>query len=332
MERDLAMRQFGARGTHQYQRPVHAAAFARQSMLLKLQQRIERGQTARQQLGDPCQGQPQSFERQYLMEAGDLLGAIGAPARCRAQRRDEAEPLVQAQRFGADAQTAGGFYRAEIGIGHGRILIIDVGICGAGPWGRVKGVLGCMRQTVQFSLYTSMYVAFLENNMRFVAVMMLMVFFTAAHGETASAPSFATRILAAHNAEREALKLPDLIWSDTLAAHAAVWANEMAKTGAYRHSAKTTRPGEGENLWVGTAGAYSPEEMVGAWAAERQFFQNGNFPNVAAPGQSLVPGHYTQIVWRTTTAVGCAVATGNGRDILVCRYSPAGNLTGEKVY
>ena len=164
------------------------------------------------------------------------------------------------------------------------------------------------------------------------AVAALMALFFAARGETVSGPSFATQILAAHNAERAALKIPNLIWSDTLAAHAAVWADEMAKTGKYQHSTKTTRPGEGENLWVGTAGAYSPEEMVGAWVAEKQFFQNGSFPNVVAPGQSLVPGHYTQIIWKATSSVGCAVATGNGRDILVCRYSPAGNLIGEKVY
>ena len=172
----------------------------------------------------------------------------------------------------------------------------------------------------------------MENDMRYTAVLALLAILIAAHGETASATSFATRILAAHNAERAAVKVPDLTWSDTLAVHAAVWAAEMAKTGTYQHSAKTTRPGEGESLWVGTAGAFSPEEMVGAWAAEKQFFQNGNFPNVATTGQSQIPGHYTQIVWRSTTAVGCALATGNGRDILVCRYSPAGNLTGEKVY
>ena len=168
--------------------------------------------------------------------------------------------------------------------------------------------------------------------MRFVGVVFLMALFAAAHSETPSASNFATRILAAHNAERSALKIPSLTWSDTLAAQAALWANELAKTGKFQHSAKTERSGEGENLFVGTAGGYSPEEMVGAWAAEKQFFQNGNFPDVLRAGQTQIPGHYTQIIWRTTTAVGCAVATGNGRDVLVCRYSPAGNVIGERVY
>jgi uncharacterized protein YkwD len=163
-------------------------------------------------------------------------------------------------------------------------------------------------------------------------MMVLVALLGAAHGETSSASNFATRILVAHNAERSALKIPNLIWSDTLAAHAALWAKELAKTGKFQHSAKTERSGEGENLFVGTAGGYSPEEMVGAWAAEKQFFQNGNFSDVLRAGQSQVPGHYTQIIWRTTTAVGCAVATGNGRDVLVCRYSPAGNVIGERVY
>ena len=40
--------------------------------------------------------------------------------------------------------------------------------------------------------------------------------------------------------------------------------------------------------------------------------------------------HYTQMVWNTTKLVGCAIASGNGRDVLDCRYSPGGNIIGQK--
>ena len=139
---------------------------------------------------------------------------------------------------------------------------------------------------------------------------------------------FAKRILAAHNGERVALGIPRLAWSETLAAHAAVWADALAKSGKFQHSPASMRPGEGENLWIGTAGAYEPEEMVKAWADEQEFFQYGPF----APDGPHVVGHFTQVVWRTTTELGCAEATGNGADVLVCRYSPPGNMIGEKPY
>jgi hypothetical protein len=42
-------------------------------------------------------------------------------------------------------------------------------------------------------------------------------------------------------------------------------------------------------------------------------------------------GHYTQLIWPTTREVGCAVAKGQGNDVLVCRYAPAGNVLGEKI-
>ena len=43
-------------------------------------------------------------------------------------------------------------------------------------------------------------------------------------------------------------------------------------------------------------------------------------------------GHYTQLMWRDTHDVGCAVATGNREDVLVCRYSSAGNYVGERAF
>ena len=45
-----------------------------------------------------------------------------------------------------------------------------------------------------------------------------------------------------------------------------------------------------------------------------------------------VIGHYTQMVWKKTNEVGCATADSNTLSLLVCRYSPGGNLYGETPY
>jgi hypothetical protein len=73
--------------------------------------------------------------------------------------------------------------------------------------------------------------------------------------------------------------------------------------------------------WPGVSVA----QLVDIWGGEKQFFMYGVFPNVANPPGSLV-GHYTQVVWRDTTEVGCGLATANGNDILVCNYNPPGNF------
>ncbi|MBP6876371.1 MAG: hypothetical protein KBD56_09885 [Candidatus Eisenbacteria bacterium] len=43
-------------------------------------------------------------------------------------------------------------------------------------------------------------------------------------------------------------------------------------------------------------------------------------------------GHNTQVVWKGTKAVGCAKAFGNGEMIVVCNYSPPGNVPGQSAY
>jgi hypothetical protein len=89
---------------------------------------------------------------------------------------------------------------------------------------------------------------------------------------------------------------------------------------------------EGENLFTGTRGAYTYHEMVDLWVAERKDYVPGVTPNFSRTGNPEAVAHYTQIVWRDTTRVGCALASNRTDDYLVCRYSPPGNVIGERVY
>ena len=145
------------------------------------------------------------------------------------------------------------------------------------------------------------------------------------------AASFPARILAAHNAERVRAGVPALVWDNALGTAAASYATQMAMTGRFAHSDRSLRRGTGENLWMGTHGAFSVEAMAGAWASEKRFFRAGVFPNVSRSGDWEDVGHYTQMIWPTTQRVGCALASTPQVDYLVCRYSGAGNIDGRSV-
>jgi hypothetical protein len=145
------------------------------------------------------------------------------------------------------------------------------------------------------------------------------------------ASQFPARVLAVHNAERAKFGAPPLVWDNQLGAGAAAYAQQMALTGRFEHSDRSTRRGVAESLWMGTRGAYSVEAMLGGWISERRMFVPGVFPNVSRSGNWLDVSHYTQMIWPSTQRVGCALASTGRTDYLVCRYSPLGNIDGRSV-
>jgi hypothetical protein len=136
------------------------------------------------------------------------------------------------------------------------------------------------------------------------------------------------RLLAAHNQERISLAIAPLSWDPALAESAAAYGPALAAIGRLVHSPRASRPGQRENLWMGTRGAYTPEQMVANWSDEKMFFRPGVFPNVATTGNWLDVSHYTTMIWPTTTRVGCAIYRTIPDDYLICRYSPPGNIDG----
>ncbi|WP_255325748.1 MULTISPECIES: CAP domain-containing protein [Sphingobium] len=137
-------------------------------------------------------------------------------------------------------------------------------------------------------------------------------------------------VLGMQNEERESLGLAPLAWDSALAADAARYARQMAQTNIFRHSARTSRAiPSGENLWMGSRGLYDYAVMVGSFLDEKRYFRRGGtLPDLSTTGRWEDVGHYTQIIWRGTRKVGCALAEGQSYDYLVCRYFPAGNVFG----
>ncbi|HEY1932082.1 MAG TPA: CAP domain-containing protein [Acetobacteraceae bacterium] len=141
--------------------------------------------------------------------------------------------------------------------------------------------------------------------------------------DNAPSGSLSREMLNAHNAVRAQVHEPPLSWSPRLAAAAQEWAEHLIATAAFYHRAGDPY---GENLYTITGGAASPQQVVDAWAAEAQGYDIGS--NTCAG----VCGHYTQIVWRTTRYLGCAVATDPEREVWVCEYDPPGNYVGYRPY
>ncbi len=128
-----------------------------------------------------------------------------------------------------------------------------------------------------------------------------------------------------HNQARAQLGVPPLTWSTSLENIARNWADSLLANGKFEHSSHSRY---GENLFEIRGASASPSEVVETWVNEsRDFNSKTNTCRARA-----VCGHYTQVVWRNTREVGCAVARGKGREVWVCEYDPPGNYVGERPY
>ena len=140
-------------------------------------------------------------------------------------------------------------------------------------------------------------------------------------------------MVAGHDRARAAVGLPRLAWDEALVADARRYAQEMARTGRFAHAAQPQGPArQGENLFTGTRGDYSFDEIAALWLAEARLFVNRPVPAYSRTGRWQDASHYAQIVARVTTRYGCAMASNPRDDYLVCRYSPPGNVVGQVVY
>jgi uncharacterized protein YkwD len=142
-------------------------------------------------------------------------------------------------------------------------------------------------------------------------------------------------ILTLHNQERAAVGVPPLTWSESLAAHAQPWADKVYATDDASHSSGLADFGNyGENMARGGGSSYAtPTWLAQTWADEK----SGYIPGTPASDST---GHYTQMVDKQSTEVGCGFTSGpgglyaeyGGTNVLVCQYTPPGNWNNQPPY
>ncbi len=144
-------------------------------------------------------------------------------------------------------------------------------------------------------------------------------------------------MLSVHNMIRARLGLPALRWSEQLAYIAHARAVNLAENNNCRM--RHTRSKLGENLFWASAVRWSdgrtevqkitPAHVARAWAAEAASYDYSS--NSCRHGAMC--GHYTQMIWRDSTELGCGMAICPDKgQIWVCVYYPPGNYVGQRPY
>ncbi|KXZ45855.1 hypothetical protein GPECTOR_50g649 [Gonium pectorale] len=150
--------------------------------------------------------------------------------------------------------------------------------------------------------------------------------------------------LDATNAYRARHSSPSLQWSVSLAASSQDYAELLAKTCNLVHSGSQEF---GENLMkIATypkVTDYSCTSSIDNWYEEVGYYSFTQTP--MTDNWSKGVGHFTQLVWRATTAVGCGVAIADkpttlpsGKSLMgsckvvVCRYKPFGNVGSDPAF
>ena len=131
--------------------------------------------------------------------------------------------------------------------------------------------------------------------------------------------------LQCHNDYRNKHHAPPLTINKELSAIAQQYADYLAKNDIFEHSDnKYNNNPLGENLYMCSGTAITGKSMTTSWYNEIKDYDFNK------PGFSMQTGHFTQVIWKSTTQMGIGYAKSeSGNYYGVANYYPAGNFTGE---
>ncbi|XP_028269059.1 Golgi-associated plant pathogenesis-related protein 1-like [Parambassis ranga] len=131
--------------------------------------------------------------------------------------------------------------------------------------------------------------------------------------------SFKTEFLNTHNSYRAKHSAPPLKYNEELNKTAQKWADQLLARNSLGHS--DTK--DGENVfYMSSSSSVNPtgKEAVDSWYSEIKDYKFDD------PGFGGNTGHFTQVVWQSSTELGVGMATNGQKLFVVGQYRPAGNI------
>ncbi|XP_011868306.1 PREDICTED: protein PRY1-like isoform X7 [Vollenhovia emeryi] len=133
--------------------------------------------------------------------------------------------------------------------------------------------------------------------------------------------------LLVHNEYRRRHRVPDLRLNPDLTAAAKAWANTLLNTNKLIPQSSSPY---GENIYSMQCSdpklIVSAREVISKWYFEKKEHKFGIEPKVL---NTCMYRHFTQIVWKSTTEMGIAMAKRDGTCVVVACYHPRGNIVGQ---
>ncbi|KAF9433738.1 hypothetical protein BGZ76_009043 [Entomortierella beljakovae] len=161
---------------------------------------------------------------------------------------------------------------------------------------------------------------------KFSSILLAAIALLTTQSYAVSADAFSDDVLELHRKVRAAYGADPLTWDDALYAKARERANTCRRFGH----------GPGQNVFSAVNSKFGNKDKairgaMKAWLEESRYynFKHGVFSPKAE--------RFTQLVWKGTTHVGCAIANCGPTPnmvhlfVVVCDYSPPGNIRGEYV-
>lgn len=142
-------------------------------------------------------------------------------------------------------------------------------------------------------------------------------------------PADGQEYLDAHNKARAEVGVGPLKWNFQLAKSTSLMVRYQRDRQNCRFANLTSGKYGGNQMWA-TGETVTPRKVVDNWVSEKEFYTYAN--NSCAANHRC--GVYTQVVWKNTNELGCALATclSDQSTLAICFYNPPGNVIGESPY